>query len=110
MRLTIKWSPTRTVFSIEPLGITRACTSTPSISRNATITQNQETISRQTLSLVVSSGGCLRSLSTATASSTSALTMSLHFELDQLGRVAAGIAGRAEFSLLGIVDGGTQRF
>src|SRR4029077_7767929 len=89
----------RTVGTIDPLGITRACTSVPSMNRNARITQNQERISRQILSETVSRfAGVTFSLSTATASSTSALTMSLHFELHQLSRIAAGVARRAKFS------------
>src|SRR5271156_1244612 len=72
-RLTIKWSPISTVSSIEPLGITRACTIVPSIRRNATITQNQETTSRQMRSLVVASAA-LR-FSAASTSAASAFTM-----------------------------------
>src|ERR1700679_209608 len=68
---------------MEPLGITRACTSVPSMKRNARITQNHEITSCQIRSLAVisfvfSSGA----LSGNTASvSTSAFTISLHFEL-----------------------------
>src|SRR6202142_3744658 len=95
--------------------MTRACTSVPSINRNAMITQNQETTSRHTLSLEVACSWCYwrafstRSRSAATASSTSAFTMSLHFELHQLGRIAAGVARRAKFSLR-VLYGGAQRF
>src|SRR4029077_4729016 len=68
------------------------------MNRNARITQNQERISRQILSETVSRfAGITFSLSTATASSTSALTMSLHFELHQLSRIAAGVARGAKF-------------
>src|SRR5580658_3505510 len=97
-RLTIKWSPTRTVFSMEPLGMTRACTIVPSISRNATITQNHETTSRQIFSLVVAAAGfCFTG---ASASAVSTFTMSLHFQLHELGRIVAGIARGAEFSVV----------
>src|ERR1700675_4306836 len=97
-----------TVRSIEPLGITRACTSVPSMNRNARITQNQESASRKIWSRSVT-GFFTGAFSTATASATSAFTMSLHFELHQLNRIAAGVARRAKFSL-GIFHGGAQRF
>src|SRR5579863_10333814 len=99
---------------MEPLGITRAWTRVPSMKRNATITQNQETTSRQTLSPVVAGWACVtfssRSRSAATASSTSAFTMSLHFQLHQLGRIAAGVARCAEFvaGVVVILDGQAQ--
>src|SRR6202050_3189566 len=85
---------------MEPLGITRACTSVPSIKRNARITQNHEITSCQMRSPAVSSFGfSSRTSSGNTASvSTSAFTMSLHFELHQFSRVAARVARRAEFS------------
>src|SRR5271170_1593761 len=98
----------RTVRSIEPLGITRAWTSEPSIKRKARITQNQERTSRQIWSFRVA-GAFTGTFSTATASTTSAFTMSLHFELHQLNRIAAGVARRAEFSFV-IFDGGAQGF
>src|SRR5579862_3057577 len=86
---------------MEPLGITRAWTMVPSISRNARITQNQETTSRQIFSFVVAAAGWLFS---GGASAVSAFTMSLHFQLHQLGRVAARVARGAEFSF--VVRGG----
>src|SRR5271156_7097361 len=73
------------------------------------ITQNHETTSRHTLSLVVACSCCCssrafssRSRSAATASSTSAFTMSLHFQLHQLRRIAAGVARCAEL-VVGVV-------
>src|SRR5579863_5371125 len=105
MRLTIRWSPIRTVFSIEPLGITRACATPPSIRMKANITQNQDTISRQTRSPVTEARGFLPS---GARFSISALTMSLHFELHQLSRIAAGVARRAKFSFR-IFHGGAER-
>src|SRR5579863_7376837 len=57
-------------------------------------------------SLAVDAAG-LR-FSAAGASAVSAFTMSLHFQLHQLGRIAAGVAGGAEFTL-GVLDGGAQR-
>src|SRR5271156_5460312 len=85
---------------MEPLGITRACTSVPSMKRNAMMTQNQETTSRQTLSLVVAGAGAWVSMARSTAiASASAFTMSLHFQLDQLGGIGAGVARGAEISL-----------
>src|SRR5580700_3353422 len=96
---------------MEPLGITRACTSVPSMKRNARITQNQEITSCQMRSLAVS---CL-TFSSGTPSgktasvSTSAFTMSLHFELHQLSRIAAGVARRAKFSFR-ILHGGAHGF
>src|ERR1700733_6016662 len=83
---------------MEPLGITRACTMVPSISRNATITQNHETTSRQIFSLVVAAAGLCFTGDSASAVST--FTMSLHFQLHELGRIVAGIARGAEFSLV----------
>src|SRR5580692_4973033 len=48
MRLMMRWSPMRSVFSIEPDGITRAWPMVPLISRNASPTQNQASASRCT--------------------------------------------------------------
>src|SRR6202022_417329 len=46
--------------------------------------------------------------SRAAASSTSAFTMSLHFELHQLSRIAAGVARRAKFPF-GVFERRSQR-
>src|SRR5271168_3423341 len=106
-RLMMRWSPISTVFSIEPLGITRACATLPSIRMNASITQNQETISRQTRSFF---GGVFFFLiSTGTISPASAFTMSLYFELHQLRRIVAGVARGAKFSF-GVFERRAQRF
>src|ERR1700733_5900111 len=83
---------------MEPLGITRACTMVPSISRNATITQNHETTSRQIFSLVVAAAGLC--FTGASPPAVSTFTMSLHFQLHELGRIVAGIARGAEFSFV----------
>src|ERR1700722_4101662 len=48
MRLMMRWSPMRRVFSIEPDGMTRACPMGPLISRKASPTQNQSSTSRWT--------------------------------------------------------------
>src|SRR5580704_18432468 len=93
---------------MDPLGITRACTSAPSITRNARITQTHESTSRHTRSLTVSARFA-GTFSTMTASPTSAATMSLHFELHQLRWVAAGVARRAKFSFR-IFHSFAQRF
>src|ERR1700722_1601307 len=109
MRLTIRGSPISTVRSMEPLGITRACTNVPSMKRKAMMTQNQETTSRQTLSLVVAGAGAGGSMACSPPiASASAFTMSLHFQLDQLGRIAAGVARGAKISF-GVLDCGAQR-
>src|SRR5216684_1188291 len=46
MRLMMRWSPMRSVFSMEPEGITRAWPMVPLISKKARPTQNQAMISR----------------------------------------------------------------
>src|SRR5579871_2921924 len=102
MRLTIRWSPICTVGSIEPLGITRACTRVPSMKRNAMITQNHEIISRQTRLPMV---GCCAGFGGALGAgadvcATSELTVSLHFQLHELGRIIAGVARSAEFAFV----------
>src|SRR5580700_1567008 len=48
MRLMMRWSPMRSVFSIEPEGITRAWPIVPLIRRKARPTQNQARASRCT--------------------------------------------------------------
>src|ERR1700685_4394597 len=96
---------------MEPLGITRACTRVPSMKRKAKITQNHDITSCHMRSPVVTRSifSC-RTFSGNTASvSTSAFTMSLHFELHQLSRIAAGVARRAEFSFR-IFHGGAHGF
>src|SRR6202050_532998 len=96
---------------MEPPGTTRPCPTVPSIKRNARITQNHEITSCQMRSPAVSSFGfSSRTSSGDTASvSTSAFTMSLHFELHQFSRIAAGVARRAEFSFR-IFHGGAHGF
>ena len=86
MRLKIKWSPIKTVFSIEPLGITRACTSVPSTNTNMSITQNQETTSRQTFVLNIFP------LAVLSPARISAVTMRRRFELHELRRIVARVA------------------
>src|ERR1700692_4534798 len=48
----IRWSPTKRVFSIEPVGITRACPRAPLTSMKTKPTQNQARISLLTLALM----------------------------------------------------------
>src|SRR5208282_609370 len=92
----------RTVRSIEPLGITRACTIVPSMNKKARITQNHEIASRaaRLFHNDPARSPSLRRDITASRVSASAPTMSLHFELHQLRWVAAGVARRAESSFL----------
>src|SRR5579875_2784784 len=112
MRLTMMWSPIFTVFSIEPLGITRACTRVPSMKMKARITQNHETTSRQTRCCAVAGARCgdfSPDLPAALACRASAFTMRLHFQLHELRGICARVACRAEFSF-GIAHRRAQRF
>src|SRR5580693_1895423 len=52
----MRWSPTRSVFSIEPEGMTRAWPMVPLINRNASPTQNQAMTSRWTRCAIGSLG------------------------------------------------------
>src|SRR5579864_2845644 len=101
----MRWSPMRMVFSIEPLGITRAWTSVPSMKTNARITQNHERSSRLTFWPGVSTGcGFALPFSFFVFSLT---TMGLHFQLHQFGGIASGVARRAELAVR-VLDGGAQ--
>src|ERR1700730_3214397 len=120
MRLIIKWSPTSSVFSIEPEGITRACPIVPLISRNTSATQNHAMIS------------CWTRCPTGTLACTSLFFLAsafmfhrhrpldcavfleirlprvvrltvgaafAHFQLHQIGGIHAGVAGGAVVAL-----------
>src|SRR5690348_5192216 len=105
----MRWSPMRIVFSIEPLGMTRAWTRVPSMKMNARITQNQDRSSRLSfwpgVSVVC---GCCLGLPLSLFD-LSADTVSLHFQLHELGRIHTSVAGCAKFSFA-ILDGGAQIF
>src|SRR5580698_6280040 len=92
----MRWSPINTVFSIEPLGITRACATPPSIKMNASTTQAHETTSAHTREFFVCFATCGASEALALCFS-SAFTMRLHFQLHQLGGIVARVARSAEF-------------
>src|SRR5690349_20600383 len=95
----MRWSPINTVFSIEPLGITRAWATPPSMRTKASATQNHEIASRTI-------GFFLRGL--RGKAPTSRFTMSLDFELNEFGGVAAGVAGGAKLPF-SVADGLPQR-
>src|SRR5689334_18880006 len=54
MRLMMRWSPTRSVFSMELEGMTRACPTAPLMRRKTRPTQNHAMISRRIFCSVVS--------------------------------------------------------
>src|SRR5580704_1688614 len=68
MRLMMRWSPMRRVFSIEPEGMTRACPMVPLMRRKARPTQNQAMTSRCTRWAMGSLGSSIALLAALTAS------------------------------------------
>src|ERR1700761_5895137 len=101
-----------TVFSIEPLGITRACATPPSIRTNARTTQNQETTSAQRRDLR-SCGAAFASVADgelpAACCLRSRFTMRSYFQLDELGGIYARVARRTEL-FVGIADRSANGF
>src|SRR5216684_3384869 len=115
----MRWSPISSVFCIEPEGITRAWPSVPLISRNAMATHIQAMISRTTLrrsgrfspfffsefTIHRHRSGCGLFFLPGRAGRGPPIDLFvIHFELHQLGRVVARIAGSAELAF-GVAQG-----
>src|SRR6266436_5611064 len=77
MRLMMRWSPMRSVFSIEPEGMTRAWPIVPLIRRKASPTQNQAITSRFTRWAMGSLGSAMALLAALTVSLPATLPISL---------------------------------
>src|SRR5260370_8331720 len=115
----MRWSPISSVFCIEPEGITRAWPSVPLIKRNATATHIQAMISGlpfrrsgrfspfffSEFTIHRHGSGCGLFFLPGRAGRGPPIDLFvIHFELHQLGRVVARIAGSAELAF-GVAQG-----
>src|SRR5579863_4090928 len=98
------WSPMSTVFSMEPLGIRRLCATALSTTKSARKSQTHETISRRRRWRIIFERSIFAS---SRSTGISAATMRLHFELDELGRINAGVTRGAEPAVV-VLDGGAE--